>query len=354
MSKLILLGLGLTGWNSLSLEGVNLIKSAVKVYLEDYTSPVSANLKKDLEKITGKKIEVASREFIEDGREIIKESRQGNIVLLSYGDPMAATTHMDLRVRAANEGVETRVIHNASIMTAIFGETGLHAYNFGRTVTMIRSGLTLQSTVANTVFENFLRRLHTLILLEYNSVSGFFLDPSDAMSSLLATEKELKQNIFNKDTFLLVASRIGGQDQSIISGRISSLKQKDFGKPPHVIIIPGRLHFTEIDALKTLVKTLETEIQDNSAKVVRLAEGMVKRYVKKSWSALDKARKSCNLTEKEDYAALFENVECYISDAERFLNQGRDELAILSIGYAEGLLDSLCLLSIDEFTEIWE
>jgi len=38
---------------------------------------------------------------------------------------------------------------------------------------------------------------------------------------------------------------------------------------------------------------------------------------------------------------LLENVECYLSDSERFLNQGKEELAILSIGYAEGLLDSL-------------
>ncbi len=354
MSQLIMLGLGLTGWNSLSLEGMDLVKSAGKVYLEVYTSPVSDNLKKELEKITGKKIEVVSREFIEDGREIIEESKQGIVAVLSSGDPMAATTHMDLRVRAAMEGVETRVIHNASIMTAIFGETGLHAYNFGKTVTMIRSGLALQTTVANTVFENLLRRLHTLILLEYDSVSGFFLDPSEAIKSLLETEKDLKQNLFNKNTFLLVASRIGSQDQSITSGRISSLKRKKFGKPPHVLIIPGRLHFTEIDALKTLIATLETEIQDNSAKVVRLAEGMVKKYVKKSWSALEKARESCRQNEKADYATLFENAECYISDAERFLNQGRDELAILSIGYAEGLLDSLRFLSIDDFSEIWE
>ena len=81
---------------------------------------------------------------------------------------------------------------------------------------------------------------------------------------------------------------------------------------------------------------------------------MVRKYVKKSWSALEKARTSSHLNEKMDYTTLFENIECYISDAERFLNQGRDELAILSIGYAEGLLDSLRLLSIDNFSEIWE
>ncbi|HLG37332.1 MAG TPA: DUF357 domain-containing protein [Nitrososphaera sp.] len=30
-----------------------------------------------------------------------------------------------------------------------------------------------------------------------------------------------------------------------------------------------------------------------------------------------------------------------MSDAERFLNQGKPELAVLSIGYAEGLVDAL-------------
>jgi hypothetical protein len=36
-----------------------------------------------------------------------------------------------------------------------------------------------------------------------------------------------------------------------------------------------------------------------------------------------------------------ENAECYIADAEGFLRQGKFELAVLSIGYAEGLIDAL-------------
>jgi diphthine synthase len=37
-----------------------------------------------------------------------------------------------------------------------------------------------------------------------------------------------------------------------------------------------------------------------------------------------------------------ENAECYILDSEQFLRQGKFELAALSIGYAEGLIDALC------------
>ncbi|MGH9889777.1 MAG: DUF357 domain-containing protein, partial [Nitrososphaeraceae archaeon] len=36
-----------------------------------------------------------------------------------------------------------------------------------------------------------------------------------------------------------------------------------------------------------------------------------------------------------------ENSEYYIEDAKRFLRTGRPELAVLSIGYAEGLLDAV-------------
>ena len=38
---------------------------------------------------------------------------------------------------------------------------------------------------------------------------------------------------------------------------------------------------------------------------------------------------------------VFENAELYINDAENFLKQGKDENAVLSIGYADGLVDAL-------------
>jgi diphthine synthase len=41
------------------------------------------------------------------------------------------------------------------------------------------------------------------------------------------------------------------------------------------------------------------------------------------------------------YEHVLENAELYMKDAETFLANGEDEMAMLSIGYAEGLLDSL-------------
>ena len=69
----------------------------------------------------------------------------------------------------------------------------------------------------------------------------------------------------------------------------------------------------------------------------RTAQVLVPRYVEKAKKALGTARESL----KEGHDELFENSELYIRDAESFLANGQDELAMLSVGYAEGLIDSL-------------
>ena len=42
-----------------------------------------------------------------------------------------------------------------------------------------------------------------------------------------------------------------------------------------------------------------------------------------------------------EFQEVFQNAEHYINDAENFLKQGKDENAVLSIGYADGLVDAL-------------
>ena len=109
-------------------------------------------------------------------------------------------------------------------------------------------------TPYNTIFNNLLSNAHSVILLEYNEDKSFFLAPQDALSLLLDIEKIQNRKIISSDTFLIVASRIGRDDQVIISGKISNLIKKEFGAPPHSIIIPGSLHFTELDAVKVVTE----------------------------------------------------------------------------------------------------
>jgi hypothetical protein len=52
-------------------------------------------------------------------------------------------------------------------------------------------------------------------------------------------------------------------------------------------------------------------------------------------------KKENNVSVDKGSVEILDNAECYIDDAERFLKQGKFELAILSMGYAEGLIDAL-------------
>ena len=66
---------------------------------------------------------------------------------------------------------------------------------------------------------------------------------------------------------------------------------------------------------------------------------MIKKYVPMVKDALEEIEPHYkNSTEFKD---VIENAKLYIKDSEIFLEQGKDELAILSIGYADGLVDSL-------------
>ena len=45
---------------------------------------------------------------------------------------MVSTTHADFRIRAADRGIPTAIIHGASIVSAVCGLSGLQNYRFGK------------------------------------------------------------------------------------------------------------------------------------------------------------------------------------------------------------------------------
>lgn len=336
---LYFIGIGLHGAKGIPIIGLELAKKCERVYLDAYTSPLGPEDLEALQTMIGR-VNVVGREFVEDGRKIIEEAKQGDIALLSIGDPMVATTHTELRVRAERAGVKAQVIHSSSILSALPGEAGLLTYNFGKPVTLTKA-LTSRTTVYEVVYENLAHGLHTIILLEYDQTNGSFVAPNDALKALLDAEGDLKRGLFDAETFLVVASRLCSASQSVVGGGLGSLLEKDFGPPPHALVVPSRLHFVEVEALKTLCGVAEDDIADNSSRAQRLAKAMVEGYVKNTKKALLKAKKKSEEEGKGHLASLLENVECYLSDASRFLGQGKYELALLSVGYAEGLLDSL-------------
>ena len=332
-------GLGISGFKSIPSEALDILSKADIVYLEQFTSPIG---KSDLVKIknaTKGEFKPAKRWLVEDGNEILENAKKKKVVLLSYGDPYIATTHIELRTRAIEEKIKTYSIHASSSLTAMIGECGLHFYKVGRIATIMNEMKSL-TTPYYIIYKNIIEGNHTVLLLEYNQDKDFFLDPKDALNGLLEIEKGQRRNVISSSTYAIVASRIGFKDQSVISGKVSSLKKKDFGKPPHTVIITGRLHFTESDALKILGKCID-EPFDNSEKTKKISIQMLEKYVPMVREALEEIEP--HYKDQKEFQVILENAELYIRDAEKFLEDGQDEVAILSIGYADGLVDALRL-----------
>ncbi|RMF29975.1 MAG: diphthine synthase, partial [Candidatus Nitrosothermus koennekii] len=132
-----LIGIGIHGFKGLSLYAIDTLKNADIILLEKYTTPIEEDLK-ILEDIISKEVKKVNRWYIEDGREILELAKSKNIALLAYGDPLIATTHIDLVIRAREANIDVKTIHNASAITAIIGEVGLHIYKLGKISTMVR------------------------------------------------------------------------------------------------------------------------------------------------------------------------------------------------------------------------
>lgn len=331
-------GIGISGANSISIELKDLLASCDIAYLEQFTSPISdEELEKIREMTLRGEFKIAKRWFVEDGNEILQKAKEKIVVLLSYGDPFIATTHIELRTRAIQEKINTKSIHGASAITAMVGECGLHYYKVGR-ITTIMEEERLLSNQYYILYKNLIEGNHTILLLEYNQDSGFFLSPHKALEKMIETERAEKRKVITNDSFVIVASRIGFEDQAITAGKISSMMDHDFGAPPHTIVVPGRLHFTEVDAIKANTEMTEEPI-DNSKNTPKISRQMLEKYVPMVNEALEEI--TPHYKDSKEFMIVLENAQHYINDAQRFLDEGRDEVAILCIGYADGLVDAL-------------
>src|SRR3989344_9252320 len=113
---LYLIGLGLWDEEDVSVRALAAIKKCDAVYAEFYTNKWTGDLKK-LENITGRKINVIKRHDVESER-LTDEAKHRDVALLIPGDPLAATTHVQLMIDAKIKGVECRIVHSSSIYTA--------------------------------------------------------------------------------------------------------------------------------------------------------------------------------------------------------------------------------------------
>ena len=230
-----LIGLGLE-LKSMSLEALELVKKADKVFLETYTVEFPYDIEK-LQEITRVKISTLSRTLVEDEK-FLSEAKNKDICLLVYGAPLMATTHVSLLLKCKELDIDYRILENASIFDAV-AETGLQYYKFGKTASMPAwSEKYKPASFVEIITENNKIKAHTLILVDIG------LHYSQALEQLEeACSKKVKLDK------IIISSRLGTKESRIYYNSVEELHGKEI-YAPFCIIIPSKLHFLEEEALK--------------------------------------------------------------------------------------------------------
>ncbi|MDR0373942.1 MAG: diphthine synthase [Nitrososphaerota archaeon] len=250
MTELVFVGLGLNDEKGITIKGLEETRTADAVFMETYTSRMPDFSIEQFEALCGRKIQMLTRSNLEEenGRAILQVAKAGKAVFLVPGDPFIATTHITLRIDAEKQGIPTRIVHGISIMSAIVSLSGLHNYKFGKTVTVPFSD-NFSETPYNVIAQNQKLGLHTLCLLDLRQAENRYLSIKDALEQLLIVEKKKQQRVINADTPVVGIARAGSSSPVLKAGFIRGIVDFDFGEPPFSLIIPGSLHFMEIDGL---------------------------------------------------------------------------------------------------------
>jgi len=253
---LTFIGLGLFDEYDISLKGLEAVRGADLVYAEFYTSCLMGTNLDEMEKLYGKKVCVLSREDVEQHPDWLIKAKDKDICFLTGGDTMVSTTHVDLRLRAEKLGIETRLIHGASIASAVSGLTGLQNYRFGKSASIPhpyesrRGTRIISETPYDIIKQNTEMGLHTLVFLDIDKEKGY-MTVNTALKLLLEVEEKRGEEFMHNVAAVGIA-RAGSEKPVVKADDTEKLKDFDFGKPLHILVIPGKLHFLEAEALVKL------------------------------------------------------------------------------------------------------
>lgn len=250
-------GLGLYDEHSITRRGARALEVADVAYLEAYTSVLAGTTVERLEAAHDRPIHVLDRDAVERHPEdILDRAVDEHVVVLTGGDPMVATTHVDLRLRAHDRDIPTRLVHGTSAATAAAGLTGLQQYRFGRAATVpfpdhFPDGGLPDSVVA-AVQENDERGLHTLLYLDISlddvtreKLAG---DLTERCLSADAAAAHLLEGL--DDRLGVAVARAGSQSPRVETDQLSVLAERSFGEPLHLLVLPGTVHDLEAEALR--------------------------------------------------------------------------------------------------------
>lgn len=252
---LFLVGLGLCDESDASMRAIEVLRTCRALFAESYTNEMREGTLRRLEERVGRKIAPLEREEVEDEKKILEACEAGPVALVIPGDPMTATTHSSLLMAAKKKGVETNILHAASIFTAAPGAAGLQIYKMGKTATITywRKNYEPVSFI-DIITDNMTRGAHTLCLLDIDPKLGA-MKPSQALELIEKAQHKNGLSVVSKSTPIFVLWHVGWPDQKVWAGKRGEYRHavpsKDEPAGPAVIIIPGKMHFAEEEAFNS-------------------------------------------------------------------------------------------------------
>ena len=258
-----LIGIGPGDLEHMTERARSVARGCKKRYLEGYTAVLPTDQEALLESVVGP-WERLMRPSVESPEALLEESRNDSVALLVVGDPMQATTHIDLEARCMEEGIGYEVIPGMSATSLAVSLSGLQSYKFGRQVTLpYPYGDYLATSPLEMILRNLEGGLHTLVLLDLDPTGmGFDLpspmSPSQAISILEEMEEKWLEEgdgleWFNKSVLAvngwegMLLSDVGTKGQRVFSGSLEEISMIQGGWV-HSLIIPSEMSDNEREA----------------------------------------------------------------------------------------------------------
>jgi len=245
-----LIGIGLKV-NHLTLEAQKILIESDKVYLESYTSKYSSGSKEELEDLIGKAVSELSRNQVEEEFDVVfEEARTKKICFTVFGNPLNATTHLQIILDAKKKGIETKTVPGLSIFEFL-AFTGLDRYKFGRTTTIVFGEENYEpESFFDVIMENKKIGLHSLCLLDIKEDERM-MSIKESVTILERIEEKSEKEILSDSVFIGIAG-ISGENEQIQAGSIEQIKNHKFTSFPQSLIVCGKLNEKEIEGLNIL------------------------------------------------------------------------------------------------------
>jgi len=247
---LFLAGLGIYGdENSERIK--RLAEECDVIYFETYTSPFNS-IPSFLDEFRWKIRRVSRGVLEEESDKILREARDKKVLIITPGNPLIATTHINLIIDARRLGIDTDIIHSTSSVCAAVAEAGLQIYKIGGVATVMRREKSSSLRAYELLRENADRGMHTILLMEYDAVENYIMSPAEALSILLEYDVDgFLKSIEN----IVVVCNLGSINKKVCVMSVNDVLSGELyfsNNDVCIMIVPGKMHFVEKEYIDTL------------------------------------------------------------------------------------------------------